>query len=179
MAIVAAAGIVINATTALLFFRDKESDLNVKGAYLHMAADAVVSLGVVITGVLINYTQLLWLDPAISIVIMLVILYSTWGLLTDSIRLSLDAVPRNVDVEQVKTEVMQVKGVIGIHHIHVWALSTRINALTAHLVIDETLTSHDEQLLKDSVKHQLLHLNIQHATLETERGIMDCKEEVC
>lgn len=179
MAIVAAIGIVINATTALLFFRDKEHDLNVKGAYLHMATDALVSLGVVIGGVLIVFTKWYWLDSTISILIMVVILYSTWGLLKDSVRLSLDAVPRSIDIETVRHEILKVTGVNNVHHIHVWAISTQVNALTAHLVINEHLSSSEEQKLKENVKHGLHHLNIQHATLETERGSMLCKEEKC
>ncbi len=179
MAIVAAVGIVINTISALLFMRDKDKDLNVKGAYLHLAADALVSLGVVFTGIIIIYTNLFWLDSAVSIVIMLVILYSTWNLLSDSLRLSLDAVPRNVDMEHLKENILKAKGVTGVHHIHVWALSTTINAMTAHLVIEENINSDEEQELKEEVKHSLAHLNIQHATLETERGKDKCEEKEC
>jgi cobalt-zinc-cadmium efflux system protein len=179
MAIVAAVGIVVNSASALLFFRDKEHDLNVKGAYLHLAADALVSLGVVVAGIIIIYTNWFWLDSAISLVIMVVILFSTWNLLWDSLRLSLDAVPKNVDMDKVKAEVMKVKGISDIHHIHIWALSTRVNAMTAHLIIHETLNSSEEYHLKEKVKHELLHLNIQHVTLETERGKGKCEDEKC
>jgi len=179
MAIVAAVGIVVNGTTALLFFKNKDHELNAKGAYLHMAGDALVSLAVVITGVIIIYTHLYWLDSVISVVIMLVILYSTWNLLSDSLRLSLDAVPRSVDVEKVREEILHIHGVNGIHHIHVWALSTTVNAMTAHLVVNENIDSAAEQHLKEKVKHQLNHLNIQHVTLETERGKGRCEEEEC
>ncbi len=179
MAIVAGIGIVINAASALLFFRDKDKELNMRGAYVHLAADAVVSVGVVIAGIVIFYTHLYWIDSAISIVIMLVILYSTIGLLNDSLRLSLDAVPRNVDLEELKAGIMKMEGVVDIYHIHAWALSTTVNALTAHIVVNENLTATDEQLLKDNIKHELLHLNIHHATLETERGNVLCKEEEC
>jgi cobalt-zinc-cadmium efflux system protein len=179
MAIVAGIGIVINAVSALLFLRDKDKDLNVKGAYLHLAADALVSLGVVIAGVIIIYTNWFWLDSAVSLVVMIVILFSTWNLLWDSLRLSLDAVPKNVDLEKVKTEVMKIKGISDIHHIHIWALSTRVNAMTAHLIINENLTSSEEYVLKETAKHELLHLNIQHVTLETERGKGKCEDEMC
>ena len=179
MAIVAAIGIVINTASALLFLRQKDDDLNAKGAYLHMAGDALISFGVVVAGIIIYYTHWYWLDSAISLVIMLVIIYGTWGLLTDSIRLSLDAVPRNVEVQKVKEELLLVAGVNGLHHIHVWALSTQTNAITAHLVIDEKLNATEEQKLKEKIKHKLQHLNIQHATLETERGDFVCKEEEC
>ncbi len=179
MAIVAAIGIVINTVSAFLFFRDKDHDLNVKGAYLHLAADALVSLGVVVAGVIIIFTNWYWVDSVVSLVIMLVILIGTWNLLADSLRLSLDAVPRNIDIEKVKAEVLKVKGITDIHHIHVWALSTRTNAMTAHLIIHENLSSSEEHHLKETVKHELLHLNIQHATLETERGRNKCEDEKC
>ncbi len=178
IAVVAGVGIVINTISALLFFRDKDKDLNIKGAYLHLAADALVSLGVVVTGVVIVFTNWYWLDSVISLAIMAVILYSTWSLLSDSLRLSLDAVPKNVNMERMKEEVMKVNGVKEIHHIHIWALSTTVNAMTAHLVIDETLTSAEEQQLKDRVKQDLVLLNIQHATLETERGSVGCEDEI-
>jgi cobalt-zinc-cadmium efflux system protein len=142
-----------------------------------MATDAAVSLGVVITGVIIYYTGTYWLDSLASIVIMIVILVSTWRLLMDSLRLSLDAVPRNVDMEEVKQVITSITGIRDMHHVHVWALSTQINAMTAHIVIDENLNSQDEQHLKEKVKHELLHLNIQHATLETEKGNLHCPEE--
>ena len=179
MAIVAAIGIVINSASALLFLRDKEHDMNVKGAYLHMASDAVVSLGVVIAGIAIYYSHLYWIDSVVSLIIMAVILYGTWSLLTDSLRLSLDAVPRDIDMDKLKAGLEKMKGITGIHHIHVWALSTTTNALTAHIVIDETLTAQQEQQLKENIKHQLQHQNIQHDTLETERGNLACKQEEC
>lgn len=179
MAIVAGIGIVVNGVSALLFLRDKDKDLNVKGAYLHLAADALVSLGVVVAGVIIVFTEWFWLDSVVSLVIMVVILFGTWSLLWDSLRLSLDAVPRNVDMGKVKAEVMKIKGITDIHHVHVWALSTRTNAMTAHLIISENLTSSEEHHLKEAVKHELLHLNIQHVTLETERGKGKCEDEKC
>jgi len=179
VAVVAAIGIVINTLSALLFLRDKDHDMNVKGAYLHMASDAVVSAGVVIAGLIIYYTHIYWLDSIVSLVIMVVILYGTWSLLTDSLRLSLDAVPRNVDIDQVKAGLVKMPGINGLHHIHIWALSTTTNALTAHIVIDEKMSATDEQQLKDKIKHQLEHQNIQHATLETERGYLDCQSEDC
>jgi cobalt-zinc-cadmium efflux system protein len=168
MAMVAGIGIVINTASALLFLRQKDDDLNAKGAYLHLAGDALISLGVVVAGIIINYTHWFWLDSALSLVIMLVIIYGTWGLLTDSIRLSLDAVPRNVDMQTVKEKLLHMQGVMGIHHIHVWALSTQTNAITAHLVISETLSATDEQSLKERIKHTLQHLNN-----------LVCKEEEC
>jgi cobalt-zinc-cadmium efflux system protein len=177
ISIVAAIGIVINVTSALLFFRDRKKDLNIRAAYLHLAVDGVVSLGVVISGVMITYTGLPWIDPAISLAIMFVVLFSTWKLLTESLRLTLDAVPENVDLEKVKWEVENRLGVKSIHHIHVWAMSTTKNAMTAHLVLENELTDKQVAELKHQLKHQLEHLNIQHATFETESE--NCYDEDC
>jgi cobalt-zinc-cadmium efflux system protein len=174
ISIVAGIGIGVNAVSAFLFFRDRHKDLNIKGAYLHLMLDALVSVGVVIAGVLISITGIKWIDPLVSIVIMAVVIYSTWGLLTESLRLSVDAVPATIDVEQVKAEIRKTKGVKDIHHIHIWAMSTSRNAMTAHLILEEQA---DEPTIKHEVKHRLEHLNIQHATLETERE--NCKEEDC
>lgn len=178
ISIVAAIGILVNGCSALIFFRDKEKDLNVKGAYLHLLADTMVSVGVVIAGIIIFYTGIKWIDPLISLIIMLIVLYSSWGLLTESLRLSLDAVPADIDIEKIKTEALKVKGVKEIHHIHVWAMSTNKNAMTAHLVLDENLTPQQIADLKDTLRHAFEHLNIQHATLETESTVC-CKEKDC
>jgi cobalt-zinc-cadmium efflux system protein len=179
MVIVAAAGIVINTISALLFLNNKENDLNVRGAFLHLAADALVSLAVVVAGLVIMYTDWYWMDSAVSLLIFLVILVSTWRLVLDSLRLSLDGVPANIDMEKLQQHLLSVSGVRSVHHVHVWALSTTVNALTAHLVIDEILSSDQEQELKEEVKESLEQLHIQHATLETERGKVCCTEEEC
>ncbi len=177
IAIVAAIGIVINATSGLLFFRDKNKDINIKGAYLHLMGDAVVSLAIVIGGIVMYYLKWYWLDPVMSIVIVIVILFSTWRLLRDSLRLSLDGVPDNIDVTDLKAAALKVAGVKDLHHIHVWALSTRENALTAHLVLSNNITSEQEEKIKHEVKHRLEHQNIHHITLETEREDQVCEEE--
>lgn len=177
ISIVAGIGIAVNSVSALLFLRDKEKDLNIKGAYLHLMLDAVVSLGVVIAGLFISYTGILWIDPLISLVIMAVVLYSTWGLLTESFRLALDAVPASVEVEKVRPEVLSVRGVKDIHHVHIWAMSTTKNAMTAHLILQEDLKEKEVAEIKHQVKHKLEHLNIQHVTLETES--IDCKNKDC
>ncbi|MBI3518138.1 MAG: cation transporter [Bacteroidetes bacterium] len=168
ISIVAGIGIVINTVSALLFFRDKEKDLNVKGAYLHLMLDAAVSLGVVIAGFIITYTGIKWIDPLISLLIMVVVLYSTWGLLTESLKLSLDAVPSGIDIDKIKEQLVQAEGVKDIHHIHVWAMSTTKNAMTAHLILDNNLKEEQIAELKHELKHDLEHLNIQHVTFETE-----------
>lgn len=177
ISIVAAIGIIINAVSALLFFRDRKKDINIRGAYLHLAVDAIVSLGVVIAGIIISYTHLYWIDPAISLVIMFVVIFSTWNLLTESLRLTLDAVPENVDMEKVKQEVEKMTGVKSIHHIHVWAMSTTKNAMTAHLIVENDLPEKQIAEIKHQLKHELEHHNIQHATLETES--QNCHEEEC
>jgi cobalt-zinc-cadmium efflux system protein len=179
ISVVAAIGIGINALTAMLFFRNKESDLNVRGAFLHLLSDAIVSAGLVIGGLVIFYTHLYWIDPALSLVIAIIILYSTWQLLRDSLRLSLDGVPAGIEISKIKDAVTRVKDVKEIHHIHVWAISTTENALTAHLVVDKTCTMELITKLKHRVKHELLHRNIQHATLEIELSDSPCDEPDC
>ncbi len=168
ISVVAAIGIVINAVSAFLFFRDKENDLNAKGAYLHLLTDALVSIGVVIAGIIITYTGLTWIDPLISLLIMAIVIFGTWNLLTESLRLSLDAVPQNIETEKIIATIKTVNGVKDVHHIHIWAMSTTKNAMTAHLVLENDLSESATATLKSSVKHELEHLNIQHATLETE-----------
>jgi cobalt-zinc-cadmium efflux system protein len=149
----------------------------VKGAYLHLALDAIVSAGVVIAGLIISYTGINWIDPLISLIIMAVVIYSTWGLLTESLKLSMDAVPNAVNAEEVKKEMQRTTGVRSIHHIHIWAMSTTKNAMTAHLMMEKNLTDKQVADIKHKIKHTLEHLNIQHVTLETE--IEACKEDAC
>jgi len=134
---VAALGIVINGGTAVLFMSGREHDLNIRGAFLHMAADAVVSLGVVLAGLGIIYTGWPWLDPVVSLVISGVIVAGTWGLLRDSVRMSLDAVPEEIDMEKVRAYLAGLAGVTEVHDLHVWAMSTTETALTTHLVMPE------------------------------------------
>lgn len=179
IAIVAGIGIVINSITAFLFFRDKEHDLNVKGAYLHLAADALVSAGVVLTGIAIYFTNWFWLDSVISFVIMIVIFLSTWRLLKDTLRLSLDGVPKNVHFPEVVEAITKLPEVKGVHHIHIWAISTTQNALTAHIVLNSESNAQAIKEVKDKLKHSLAHLNIQHITLETEFAGETCETKTC
>lgn len=176
VAIVAGIGIVINAISAMLFFRDKESDLNVKGAYLHLMADAAVSLGVVFSGILIMIFHLYWLDMAMSFIIVLVIFYSTWNLFKDSLALTLDGVPKGVDLNKVVSEIKEVEGVLDVHHLHVWAISTSQNAMTAHIIIRSEVGMEQLNQLKKSIKHELEHVNIHHATLEFETEDENCTD---
>jgi cobalt-zinc-cadmium efflux system protein len=178
MAWVALIGIGINAFTAWLFVKDKDTDLNVKGAYLHMAVDAIVSFGVVVSGVIIYFTHLYWIDSVVSLVIAIVILRGTWSLLKDSLRLEMDGVPKEMDLEKIKAELLKGKGVKDVHHMHVWALSTTENALTAHLVIDPTFVNVFNDIKKD-LRHRLEHMDISHSTFEPEFSEDDCKQKDC
>jgi len=179
IAIVAGIGIIINASTALLFFREKDKDMNIKSAYLHLMSDAIVSLGLVIGGIIIFFTGWFWVDSVLSVIIAIVILLSTWRLLKDSLRLSLDGVPADIKLDEIKATAMKVKGVIDFHHIHIWAISTTENALTAHLVLPLSTGIEDERKIKQDLKHELLHKNIQHITLETERENEHCEATAC
>ncbi|MDD1443058.1 cation diffusion facilitator family transporter [Dolichospermum sp. ST_sed3] len=179
IALVAGIGIVINAVTALLFFREKEKDINIKSAYLHLMSDAIVSAGIVVGGLVIYLTHWYWVDSALSIIIAGVILISTWRLLKASLRLSLDGVPENIDLSEIKSMALHVAGVKDIHHIHIWAISSTENAMTAHLVTTNNITAAQEHDIKNHLKHELLHKNIQHITLETEKENEVCTTEVC
>jgi len=176
ISIVAAIGIVINAVSAFLFFKEKDNDLNVKGAYLHLMADAAVSLGVVISGVLISLFHIYWLDMVMSLIIVIVIFYSTWNLFKDSLSLTLDGVPKGINFNEVISEIKEVEGVVDVHHLHVWAMSTSQNAMTAHIIISSNTPMEQQNKIKQKVKHELEHVNIQHATLEFETEDEKCKD---
>jgi len=164
---VAAIGVVINSITALLFISGKEHDLNIKGAYLHMAADAGVSLGVVIAGIAIMITGWLWLDPAISIFIVMIVLIGTWGLLRSAINLSIDAVPEGIDISEIKDYLTSLKNVSCTHDLHVWALSTTETALTAHLIT--TQDSMDNNFLIEIQQYLHDQFGIEHTTIQIEK----------
>jgi cobalt-zinc-cadmium efflux system protein len=168
---IAAAGIVINSISAFLFYRHKGKDLNAKAAYLHLLSDALVSLGVVIAGIVMTYTGWYWLDPAVGLVIMIVILISTWSLLRESFKMTIDAVPSGLELENVKTIILQVKHVQHVGHVHVWPLSTTENALTAHVAIDEKLNFDEKLKVIENIKHELLHHDIHHSTIELEKTV--------
>ncbi|MBY0377464.1 MAG: cation diffusion facilitator family transporter [Gammaproteobacteria bacterium] len=166
--VVAAIGIVINGGTALLFFKQNKHDLNIKGAFLHLAADALLSLGVVITGIIVYYTGWVRLDAVIGLIIVVAIVMGTWDLLTQSLKLLLDAAPKHVDPQKVGAFLKSLPGVKAIHDLHIWGLSTREVALTAHLVMpNEGLSDADF----DRINHQLLDdFSIHHVTLQVEKG---------
>lgn len=172
MMIVAGIGILINAGTALLFVRGRKHDINIRGAFLHMAADALVSLGVVIAGGAILLTGALWIDPVTSLVIVLVIAWGTWGLLKDSVKLALNAVPGHIDETAVRAHLSALPGVVAVHDLHIWAMSTTEAALTAHLVIPE---GHPGDAFLKELAHDLAHDHgIAHATVQVETGVGDC-----
>ena len=178
MAIVALAGIFVNAITAYLFSKGKDKDLNVKSAYMHMAMDAIVSFGVVISGVIIYFTHWYLVDSVVSLIIAVVILRGTWSLLKDSLRLEMDGVPKEMNLTKIKAELMKAKGVVDVHHMHVWALSTTENALTAHLVVDPAHMSLFDSIKAD-LRHRLEHLDISHSTFEPEFSNEKCEQEDC
>jgi cobalt-zinc-cadmium efflux system protein len=169
---VAALGILVNGGTALLFARGRHGDLNVRGAYLHMAADAGVSLGVVVAALLIMVTGWLWLDPAISLCIAAVVLVSGWELARDSLNLAMDAVPKGIDLPEVKDFLAGLDGVLEVHDLHIWAMSTNETALTAHLVRPG---GHDDAFLHHVCAGLSLRFGIHHATLQVEVSGETCK----
>jgi cobalt-zinc-cadmium efflux system protein len=163
--IVAGIGVVINTFTALLFIKGQKHDLNIRGAFLHMAADAAVSAGVVVSGLLILLTGKNWIDPVMSFIIIAVILRGTWQLFSDSVNLALDAVPKNIDVEKVRNFIAAKNGVENLHDLHIWAMSTTQIALTAHLVMPGGNDDHFITTLQNELKERF---NIGHTTFQIE-----------
>ena len=171
----AGVGILINGLTTFLLMHGQKDDLNIRGAFLHMAADTLVSVGVVISGIVIARTGWFIIDPIISIAIAIVILVSTWELLRDSMRLALDGVPEGIEVEEVAEAMRNADHVTDVHHLHIWAMSTTENALTAHVVIDDEHQSAD---VRKTLKTLLHEQGINHATIEIESD-GDCCDKDC
>jgi cobalt-zinc-cadmium efflux system protein len=169
---VAALGVIINALTAMLFVTGRKADLNIRGAFLHMAADAAVSAGVVLAGIAILYTGWGWLDPLLSLIIVAIILIGTWGLLRDSLNLAMDAVPAHIDPEAVRSYLQGLPGVDDVHDLHIWAMSTTESALTVHLV---RCATEDRDRFISGV-HRELHdrFGIGHATVQLETDPSAC-----
>lgn len=180
VAIVALIGIFINGGTALLFMRGANEDLNIKGAYLHLIGDALISIGVVVAAVLILFTGWVWLDPLVGLLIVMVILWGTWGLLRDSVRLILDAVPHHIDVQGVQHYFEEIPGVSKAHDLHIWGLSTKEIALTVHLVMpNNKLSDADYVKINTELKNKF---HIDHATIQVETGSLDhpcLRSETC
>ncbi|MEC5269854.1 cation diffusion facilitator family transporter [Heyndrickxia coagulans] len=169
---VAVIGIIINTITALLFMSGRKTDLNIRGAFLHMAADALVSLGVVIAGAIMLFTGWEWVDPVTSILIAVVIFAGTWGLLRESADLSLDAVPAGVDVGAIKTYLEQIPTVLNVHDLHIWGMSTTETILTVHIVRSQI--EDNDQLLEKLEKDLHDKFGIEHATIQIEKGTYAC-----
>ena len=170
----AGVGILINGVTTLLLMRGQKGDLNIRGAFLHMAADTLVSIGVVISGIVIKHTGWFIIDPIISMVIAIVILISTWDLLRDSMRLALDGVPEGIEVDEVAELMRDNEHVTDVHHLHIWAMSTTENALTAHVVVDD---EHEATQVRKALKEALCTKGITHATIEIESGDACCYKD--
>jgi cobalt-zinc-cadmium efflux system protein len=168
VAAVAAIGIIVNGTTALLFAPGRGRDLNLRSAFLHMAADAAVTAGVVIAGVTIALTGLLWLDPVVSLVVSAVIIYGTWDLVKQALRLALDAVPEGVDAGAVRAHLLAVPGVTALHDLHIWGMSTTETALTCHLVMPQGHPG--DEALSALARELEAHFRIHHTTLQIELG---------
>ena len=166
------AGIAINTATALMFMSGRKGDLNIRGAFMHMAADAGISAGVVIAGFLILATGLHWIDPVVSLAISAVIIWGTWGLLRDSVNLALQAVPEGIELAEVKEYLAGLPHVTAVHDLHVWPMSTTETALTAHLVRD--VDRCDSFVLKECCKELHDKFEIQHATIQFETEDHDC-----
>lgn len=173
MVIVAGIGIFINAGTAMLFMRGRKHDINIRGAFLHMAADALVSLGVVIAGITILLSGALWIDPLVSLLIVAVIAWGTWGLLKDSVAMSLLGVPKGVSESRVRGYLVGLEGVSEIHELHIWPMSTTETALTAHLVMPD---GHPGDAFLREIGHELEHHHrIGHATIQIEQAGLHCR----
>jgi cobalt-zinc-cadmium efflux system protein len=173
--IVAAIGIAVNGGTALLFMRGRKGDINIRGAFLHMASDAGISAGVVVAGLVMMLTGWLWLDPVVSLLLVAVVALGTWGLLKDSVALAIDEVPSGISRDDVYAHLQALGGVTDVHDLHIWPLSTTSTALTVHLVcegdrIDDDLTGRIVEQLKARFK-------IDHATIQFETGRLDCHLE--
>jgi cobalt-zinc-cadmium efflux system protein len=163
--VVAAVGILVNAATAWLFARGQKSDINLRGAYLHMAADATVSAGVMLAGVAIRWTRAGWIDPLVSILVAGVIFWQTWGLLRETIEMSLNAVPRGIDYDEVRAALVAMPGVSAMHDLHIWPMSTTETVLTAHLVLEAEPGS---TLLHDTAAMLRERFAIGHTTIQVE-----------
>jgi len=165
---VAAVGIAINGGTALLFMSGSKADLNIRGAFVHLASDAAIALGVVLAGAAMLYTGWLWIDPVVSLVISVLITWGTWGLLRDSVNLVLDKVPEGIDIEAVKGYLATLPTCSDVHDLHVWGMSTTEAALTAHVVLHRSAC--DDALLAKIARDLHDRFGIEHTTIQVEAG---------
>jgi len=173
--LVASIGIAINFSSALLFRKREKEDLNIKAAYWHLMADALVSLGVVIAGLIMKYTGLYFVDGLAAIIVAIVILYSTWNLFRDSVIGILDGVPSSIHIDEIKQYILEVDGVLDVHHVHIWSMSTNQNALTCHVKLKDLK---DMFMIKQRIKEELKEHNIPHSTLEFENASENCEDNL-
>lgn len=169
-------GILINGFTAFMLMKQQKHDINTRGAFLHMVADTLVSVGVVISGIVITVTGWNIIDPIISLIIAFVILISTWNLLSESLKMSIDAVPENINIEELKKTILSENGVTNVHHMHIWPISTTEIALTVHIVIDD-IKKLDE--ITGKLKEKISKHGIQHSTIEIETEKSHCEHNGC
>jgi len=173
-------GIAVNGSASLLFMRGAKDDINIKGAFLHLMADALILVGVVVSAIIIRYTNWYWIDPVLGLIIVGIVLWGTWGLLRDSVILILDAIPHHIDHIGVKNYLKTLPGVIAVHDLHIWGLSTREVALTVHLIMPQASLTDANYIKINNVLHE--KFNISHATIQVEKGSEEdlCKRaEVC
>jgi cobalt-zinc-cadmium efflux system protein len=173
-------GIVVNSGCALFFMRGAHDDINIKGAFLHLMADALILVGVVVSAIIIKYTHLFWIDPVVGLIIVGIVLWGTWGLLRDSISLMMDAIPRYIDHAGVKNFLSTYPGVTAIHDLHIWGLSTKEVALTAHLIMPTQPLSDADYKKINTILHEQFKVN--HVTIQVESGSEDdpcLRRETC
>ncbi len=169
-------GIIINGGTAIALSRSHGHDLSTRGAYLHMLADTLVSVGVVVSGFIISQTGWYVIDPIIGLIIAIIILFSTWNLLTESLRLSVDAVPAGINSDAISNHIERISGVVNVHHVHIWPISTIETALTAHIVVEDMAYAEDVIV---KIKEMLAVEGITHSTIEAESFKSCCSQRSC
>jgi len=177
--ITALIGVVINTISAFLFYKGQKDDINIRGAFLHLLVDAIVSVGVVISGILIYYTNWNIIDTIISIVIAIIILITTWSLFKESLKLTLDGIPKEINPIKIKNLLSNRQDVKEVHHLHIRALSSTINALSVHIIFKNEYTIDELMKIKHDIRHELEHENIQHVTIEVDSSKIECNTISC
>ncbi len=175
--IVAIVGVVINSISAWLFYGSRKNDINIKAVFWHLVADALVSVGVVVGAFIIKITDAYWIDGFIGLVISVIILVSTWDLLRDSFLMAIDVAPRGFDIEEIKSMLVGHEEVESVHHVHLWAISTTMYSLTAHVVVKGNYTLDRLEQIKKDLKEMLAHKGIGHSTIEFESPGFQCEHD--
>jgi cobalt-zinc-cadmium efflux system protein len=177
MIIIACLGIIINGFTGWIFHKDQHKDLNIKAAFLHLMADALISLGVVISGFLILFTGWTKIDPIFSIIIAIVIVFMTLKMLKDSIKMAIDGVPKGIDIDEISNEILKIESISGIHHVHIWSIGTSESSFTAHIQVSDGIRNSDFDNIKSNIREILKKRGILHSTLEFEFPGEVCKNQ--